>query len=141
MNVERYIDFFCSMLQSIELKCTSTRQDILRLFFNDTHLSVNDILQQLAVSKQTVYATIKLLLSFNIITQERINGKSFYELSRGHNHFHLFCTQCKVYTEVKDEVLVNLMHKLGNINNFQADKLNITIYGTCRNCSSDNKYQ
>ncbi len=141
MNTERYIDLFCSMLKSTQLKCTATRQDILRTFFTNTHLSVDEILQKVNTSKQTVYATLKLLLSFNIISQEYINGQSFYELTRGHKHFHFLCTECKKFIEFSDETLSDLMYQLSSTTKFLPKKLDMTIYGTCSECSTDNNYQ
>lgn len=141
MNIERYIDLFCSMLKNSQLKCTTVRQDILRSFFQKKHLTIEDILSKVDTSKPTVYATIKLLLSFNIISKERMHGETFYELSRGHNHFHFLCNSCKEFSEFTDETLTDLMFQLSHKSKFQPNKLDMTIYGTCNNCSSDNKYQ
>ncbi len=141
MITERYIDLFCSMLKNTQLKCTAIRQDILRVFFQNTHLSVEDILRNVNTSKQTVYATLKLLLSFNIISQDCINGKPFYELTRGQNHLHFLCTKCKKFIDFKDETLSNLIYELSSKHQFSPNKLDMTIYGICSICNPDNKYQ
>ncbi len=138
-NIERYIDLFCVMLKSDKLKCTDVRQDILRVFFSNEHVSVGKILKDVKTSKQSVYTTLKLLLSYSIISKQNYEGVSFYELTRGVDHFHLLCSKCHKYIEFSDKEIVSLVADLAKKSHFYAKKFNITIYGLCRECNIDNQ--
>lgn len=137
-NTERYIDLFCSMLKSDKLKCTPIRQDILRAFFKNEHLSVKEILNQVKASKQSVYATLKLLLSYKIITKQISNENIFFELTRGNDHYHLICSRCYEHVEFSDFELIELIDNLAMKNNFKTNKLDIALYGLCEKCDIDN---
>jgi len=140
MSIERYIDLFCTMLQSDNLKCTPIRQDILRVFFNNKHMSIEKLLCEVKTSKQTVYATLKLLMSYNIISKETHDNIPVYELTRGHNHFHMQCIACKKLVEFNDKQLEEHLQNFLEKSMFTSKHLNVTLYGTCKACS-DNKYQ
>ncbi|WP_321779568.1 Fur family transcriptional regulator [Sulfurimonas sp.] len=137
-STERYIDLFCSMLKSDKLKCTPIRQDILRVFFTSGHINVKEILKQVQTSKQSVYSTLKLLLSYNIITKQTHNNNSFYELTRGNDHYHLICSRCCEHVEFSDSELIELIDKMAIKNNFKTNKLDIALYGLCEKCNIDN---
>ncbi|WP_324172921.1 Fur family transcriptional regulator [Sulfurimonas sp.] len=137
-STERYIDLFCSMLKSDKLKCTPIRQDILRAFFKSGHLSIEEILNQVKASKQSVYSTLKLLLSYKIITKQTSNKNIFYELTRGNDHYHLICSRCCEHVEFSDSELIELIDSLAIKKNFKTNKLDIALYGLCEKCDIDN---
>ncbi len=138
-TTERYIDLFCSMLKSDNLKCTDTRQEILRVFFKNEHIDIEFILKHVKTTRQSVYATINLLLSYNIIAKKIYNNEIFYELIRGNHHYHLICSKCYKHEEFNDSKLVGLVGALANNNDFRVKKIDITIYGLCRLCNNDNQ--
>lgn len=107
---EHYIDLFCKMLHGDKLKCTEIRQNILRVFFKYKYITVEKILRKLQddfdtpSTKQSVYANLKLLLSYNIISKKN-QRDSFYELSRHSCHFHLLCSGCGKFIVIKNKIL------------------------------------
>lgn len=137
---ERYIDGFCAMLQSDGLRCTSIRQNILRLFFLNRHLSVDDIVKQLNhifhdnATKPSIYSTLKLLQSYKIITKEVGERKVSYEFTRHEEHFHLVCTKCNESQDFNDDELQTSVKELAQRNSFKTQDVNIVIYGICKEC-------
>ncbi len=138
-DTERYIDLFCSMLKSDKLKCTPIRQDILRTFFKGGHLSIKEILDEVKASEQSVYSTLKLLLSYKIITKQTSDNNSFYELTRGNDHYHLVCSRCCEHVDFADAQIVKLIDDLAAKRQFKTDKLEIALYGLCNKCNNDNQ--
>lgn len=135
----RYLEKFCQMLESENLKCTKIRQSILKIFFSNTHLKVEDILKQLETeytiqtSKQSIYATLKLLLSYKIIAKQT-EDITYYELIRNSEHFHLVCKKCHKHFDFKDNTLLKLTDTLAKKNNFIIDNCTIVLYGLCSEC-------
>lgn len=142
---EKYIELFCSMLKSDGLKCTGLRQDILRLFFLNEHVSVSDILKILdkkfdtKTSKQSVYNTLNLLLSYGIISRFMPEKTPYYELTRHQDHFHLVCTKCQITVEFDDGFLKTQLDSSLKKEKFKLQKMYITLYGLCEDCNIDNQ--
>lgn len=143
-ETEQYIERFCSMLKSDKLKCTNIRQDILKVFFINKHFCAEEIFNHLKesnikTSRQSVYSTIKLLLSYKIIRQYIKDSTSYYELSRKGNHFHLQCVRCCELTEYYDPQIHSHVDIISKKNNFQNSNYEIILYGLCKACNIDNQ--
>lgn len=139
---EKYIDNFCTLLHKENLKCTPVRENTLRIFFQNNHIELTEIISLLetkhmtTVSKQTVYNTLKLFISFGIISKNKLKGKIIYELIRNVQHFHLYCQECKQYFEFQDHKMLTLAKELSKNKQFKMHELDMTIYGICSSCTN-----
>lgn len=87
------------------------------------------------VSLATVYNTLSLMASANMVRRINVNGKYSYE--RGidpPSYIHLYCTGCGKVKEVKDTQLpeITMTKRFGK---FSASYAVVTIYGLCSSCS------
>ncbi|MGR3177575.1 MAG: Fur family transcriptional regulator [Candidatus Anammoxibacter sp.] len=95
---------FGLFLKSKELLYTYERQIILKgitkITKTDSHFSFDSIYNHLVekrnrVSKSTIYKTLKLLESCNLIKRIDIKSESYvYEKTNRHNIGHLVCLEC-----------------------------------------------
>lgn len=139
-NQERYIDGFCAMLKSDKLKCTSIRQDILRIFFRNRYLTIKIIIEILEnnygtiISKASVYSTLKLLLSYKIIIKRISNVNTYYKLTIHTKNYNIVCSSCYKNIEFTDTKLIESVDLLAYKNCFKISDINMEIYGICNNC-------
>ncbi len=141
-DIEIYLDKFCKILEHENLRCTKIRQATLKIFFLSMHLTIDEILLKLdsdfnvKASKQSLYSTLKLLLSYKIITKQEEKDIIYYELTRSSEHFHLVCQKCKKHFDFKDKLLTKLTDTLAKNNNFSISRHTILLRGLCSECQT-----
>lgn len=89
--------------------------------------------QNYRVSRATVYNTLELLVSCDLITKHQF-GKNLtqYEKSYGYKqHDHLICVDCGKVLEFCDPRIQQIKNMMGEMLNFKITHHNLDLYGTC----------
>jgi Fur family ferric uptake transcriptional regulator len=90
------------------------------------------------VGRATVYRAIEQLEELGLLQRIDIGGDSTaYEKvdPRGHHHHHLVCDTCGKVIAFEDEALEKAIHSISTRDGFRVETHEITLRGTCRNCS------
>ncbi|MEZ5003903.1 MAG: transcriptional repressor [Chitinophagales bacterium] len=93
------------------------------------------------VSRATVYNTLDLLVSCDLVTKHQF-GKNHaqYEKSYGYRqHDHLICLDCGIVKEFCDPRLQQVKDTAGNIFDFDVKNHALTLYGNCKNENCEGK--
>lgn len=88
------------------------------------------------VSRATVYNTLELLESCDLVTKHQF-GKNLaqYEKSYGYKqHDHMICNSCGTVMEFCDPRLHSIKNMMGDLMNFQVTHHSLTLYGKCQKC-------
>ena len=130
------------LLKDHNLRSTSSRSEILRLFEENSHaLSYSDIEKEVSSSfdRVTVYRTLRTFLDRGVIHKVLDDGGALkYALcnehcgleDHHHDHVHFKCTICGE-TQCLDDVEVPSV-KLPE--GYRAKEVNLLIQGTCAKC-------
>lgn len=99
--------------------------------------------QNYRVSRATVYNTLELLVSCDLITKHQF-GKNLaqYEKSYGFKqHDHLICLDCEDVVEFCDPRIQQIKSMMGEILQFEITHHSLNLYGKCQrlNCKNKNK--
>lgn len=138
-----------SQLAAKGYKQTSTRKNILKLFYSHKHpISVPEIqsyLQnncQINPNKTTIYREITFLIEQNIIKEVQIIGNvKRYELTDLQHHHHLICTTCKKILDFEpsqevEEAIRASEQKVASKHSFTPKEHVFELYGLCHECSN-----
>lgn len=85
------------------------------------------------VSRATLYNTIELLLSCNLVTKHQF-GKNLAQFEKSHEfkqHDHLICQDCEKVFEFCDPRLQQIQKTAGEILNFQISHHSLNLFGHC----------
>lgn len=99
--------------------------------------------QQYRVSRATVYNTLELLTSCDLITKHQF-GKNLtqYEKSYGFKqHDHLICVDCGKVSEFCDPRIQNIKNMMGEMLKFRITHHNLNLYGVCEGSCEHKKQQ
>lgn len=89
--------------------------------------------QNYRVSRATVYNTLELLVSCDLVTKHQF-GKNLaqYEKSYGFKqHDHLICVDCGKVLEFCDPRLQQIKSMMGDLLKFKVTHHSLNLYGTC----------
>jgi Fur family transcriptional regulator, ferric uptake regulator len=87
------------------------------------------------VNVSTVYRTLELLVSLDLIVETRLEGTaSYYEVSPEPTHHHFVCTQCGAVGHFGDELLAPVHAELTRRQAFTVSQIQVTAFGLCRAC-------
>lgn len=89
--------------------------------------------QNYRVSRATVYNTLELLVSCDLITKHQF-GKNLtqYEKSYGYKqHDHLICVDCGKVLEFCDPRIQQIKNMMGEMLKFKITHHNLDLYGNC----------
>ena len=135
-------DIFKEYLTSKKLKFTAERQAILdRVFENHNHFEADELLVDLRlndmkISKATIYRTLALLVKSGLL-REVIFGErhAHYEHVYGHEHHdHLVCNNCGKIIEFTEHRIEKLQDEVCKKNKFMAESHRLQIQGLCEDC-------
>lgn len=85
------------------------------------------------VSRATIYNTIDLLLSCNMITKHQF-GKNIAQFEKAYEyrqHDHLICLDCGKVLEFCDPRIQQIQAMMGDILNFKISHHSLNLYGKC----------
>jgi Fe2+ or Zn2+ uptake regulation protein len=92
------------------------------------------------IDKVSVYRTIKLFDTLNIVTIVTHGWKPSYELSPPFHphHHHIVCDKCGDVIELQSPSIETLIHKLAKQHAFMPTSHHFEIHGVCDKCSLSN---
>jgi len=89
------------------------------------------------VNVSTVYRTLELLVSLDLVVETRLEGAaSYYEVSPEPTHHHFVCTRCGMVGHFGDELLAPVHEELTRRHDFAVGQIQVTALGLCRDCRS-----
>jgi Fur family ferric uptake transcriptional regulator len=89
------------------------------------------------VNVSTVYRTLELLVSLDLVVETRLDGAAcYYEVSPEPTHHHFVCSRCGAVGHFGDALLSPVHDELGR-RGFAVDRIQVTAFGLCRDCRSD----
>ncbi|KRP05146.1 MAG: Fur family transcriptional regulator, partial [Sphingobacteriales bacterium BACL12 MAG-120802-bin5] len=103
----------------------------------DAETLYNEMLrQQYRVSRATVYNTLDLLVSCDLVTRHQFGkNQAQYERSYGYRqHDHIICVDCRKVVEFCDPRIQQIQTMMGDLLNFKITHHSLQMYGICGNC-------
>jgi Fur family ferric uptake transcriptional regulator len=86
------------------------------------------------VNLSTVYRTLDLLVSLDLVVETRLEGSaSYYEVSPEPSHHHYVCTCCGAVGHFSDELLAPVHEQLSR-SGFAVGHIQVTAFGRCSAC-------
>ena len=140
--LEEVKNIFSAHMENKGLRKTPERFAILEeIYSRNDHFDAEGLFTYMIeknyqVSRATVYNTLELLLSSDLITKHQF-GKNLaqYEKSYGYKqHDHIICVDCKKVVEFCDPRIQQIQSMMGELLNFQITHHSLNMYGICGNC-------
>ena len=92
--------------------------------------------QSEAVNISTIYRTLELLESLDLIRHTHLSDKApTYHSTTGPEHVHLKCRSCGEVAEADPELFGPMLESLTAEHGFTVDLGHLTVFGLCRKCS------
>ncbi|MEK7775566.1 MAG: transcriptional repressor [Candidatus Zixiibacteriota bacterium] len=129
-------------LRTKGFKMTPQRELIFRSFFElGKHVSVDELYAKVrtkdrSVGYATVWRNLKLICKVGLAEEVNIgDGITRYDRVTKFPHGHLYCTECKSFTEFDARALVESLTKVANSSRFEPELFKIEVLGVCAHCS------
>jgi Fur family transcriptional regulator, ferric uptake regulator len=104
------------------------------------HVTADEVTREVCrrlpdVNVSTVYRTLELLVSLDLVLETRLEGSAcYYEVSPEPSHHHFVCTHCGAVGHFSDELLGPVHEELTERQGFAVSQIQLTAFGLCRDC-------
>lgn len=132
-------DVIISSLRAEGYRITKAREEVVRILASGGHFSADDIAKQLSEKMgesnvATVYNNLNFLVREGIISENKFETKSKYELNSG-VHAHLICIKCnKVEEDFNIPGLNHIQKVIEDSTKFIIKEKNLVFKGICSDC-------
>ena len=145
LNEETYkevYNIFSAYLEQKGQRKTIERYAILEEIYSRTdHFEAEQLYTDLInkpinVSRATVYNTLELLVSCDLVKKHQFGkNQAQYERSYGYKqHDHIICVDCKKVVEFCDPRIQQIKSMMGELLNFKITHHSLYCYGVCGTC-------
>jgi Fur family ferric uptake transcriptional regulator len=87
------------------------------------------------VNTSTVYRTLNLLVSLDLVTRTRLGGAvAYYEVAPDPVHHHWICERCGAVGHLDEAAFAPVYRRLSREQGFEAGHIRATVFGLCREC-------
>lgn len=92
-----------------------------------------------SISLATIYRSLSLFKEKGLINEHRL-GKTgcCYEITKSMEHQHMLCKCCGKVIDFDSPLIIELINKLQKEKQFNIEKVELCIQGTCFDCRENN---
>lgn len=145
--IDEVKDIFSTHLAKNGLRRTPERFAILEAIYDrEDHFEAETLYIDVKtggfnVSRATVYNTLDLLTSCDLVKKHTFNHKSAqYEKSYGYKqHDHLICAKCNKVVEFCDPRVQQIKNLMAGLLEFEITHHSLNLFGYCKTCQIDKK--